>query len=141
MDMSLYDDFMAAFDKAVIKAGNLNQLSEKSGILYPTLYRWKKGQQIPSLTAIEPLLPFLEWPSSHTSHTITPVQEELEKLRAERDKLRREVESLTKRLDEQKDKTIEILTKVLTERKEIASSLHEEATVPPQGGEGERKIG
>ena len=60
--MKLYDDFMEAFRQAVQEYGNLNQFAEHTGIAYGTLHRWYNSKQIPSLQAIEPLLPYINWP-------------------------------------------------------------------------------
>ena len=47
-------------ERATAASGNLNVLSKQCGIAYPTLRRWIRQEQIPSLQAIQPLMPFLE---------------------------------------------------------------------------------
>lgn len=58
--MDIYELFMEQLFKAVEKEGNLHKFAEKTNLAYSSLYRWYSRQQIPSLSAIMPLLPYLE---------------------------------------------------------------------------------
>ena len=60
--MTPYESFMKAFKNAVAEKGNLKSFADSCGMNYATLYRWYHEAQVPSLQAIEPLLPFLDLP-------------------------------------------------------------------------------
>ena len=60
--MNTYEDFLSALEKAIKNAGNAHRLSILSGVPYNSITRWRNRNRVPSLDAVCPLLPFLEWP-------------------------------------------------------------------------------
>lgn len=58
--MTPYESFMDAFRRAVEDKGNLKSFADSCGMNYATLYRWFHQLQVPSLQAIEPMLPYLD---------------------------------------------------------------------------------
>lgn len=69
--MKEYDDFFEALDDAIARAGNMSRLSRLSGVPVQSIQRWKVRERGPSLEAIIPLLPFIDWPKRSTSKPLT----------------------------------------------------------------------
>lgn len=49
-------------DEAIERAGNANRLARLTGIQAQAILRWQKRERSPSLEAIAPLIPFIDWP-------------------------------------------------------------------------------
>ena len=94
--MDMYEDFLAALDKAIAQAGNAHRLSILSGVPNNSITRWRARQRVPSLDAVCPLLPFLDWPS--TGKPKDGDGKELSACLRERDDLRLKIEQLEKQI-------------------------------------------
>ena len=57
--MDIYAEFLALLDKAIEKCGNAKKLAEALDVHPNLITRWKKGERIPTITSIQPLLDFL----------------------------------------------------------------------------------
>lgn len=57
--MDIYLEFLALLEKAIEKCGNAKRLAEALDVHPNLITRWKKGERVPTLTSIQPLLDFL----------------------------------------------------------------------------------
>ena len=57
--MDIYAEFLALLDKAIEKCGNAKKLAEALDVHPNLITRWKKGERVPTITSIQPLLDFL----------------------------------------------------------------------------------
>ena len=57
--MDIYAEFLALLDKAIAKCGNAKKLAEALDVHPNLITRWKKGERVPTITSIQPLLDFL----------------------------------------------------------------------------------
>ena len=57
--MDIYSEFLALLDRAIEKCGNAKKLADVLEVHPNLITRWKRGERVPTITSIQPLLDFL----------------------------------------------------------------------------------